>query len=317
MTAYTVTDDAHWRDLRRTHVGSSDVAALFNMHPYGLTRWQLWHIKRGTLPDAFETSVMTQGKHFEPAIASYAQEKFALKLRKVRRYMEADDCPALGASVDYEEFGGGTLIPTELKWSLWGKEWEYDGDELTHIPDNYMLQVQHQLAAMPSAPHAQLIAFTGGDLRRMIIPRSETIISAIKTQVSAFMQSVTDGVEPPVDFMQDAEAVMDLAALRPLQPMTLPPEMAVLFAQFEEAKANAAAAEQVQAAAKAELVKYVMDASSPSSAESKAVAMCGRYKMTISKVDPTPPTVITQDMIGQSYGGRKGYARVTITAGKE
>lgn len=317
MSSITVNDDTHWRSLRRTHVGSSDVAALFNMHAYGLTRWQLWHIKRGTLPDAFETSVMTQGKHFEPAIASYAAEKYSLKLRKVRRYLEADDCPDLGASVDYEEYGSGTLIPTELKWSLWGKEWEFDGDDLTHIPDNYMLQVQHQLAAMPSAPHAQLLAFTAGDVKRMIIPRSEGIITAIKAQVSAFMATVRDGVEPPVDFAQDADAVMTMAALKPLAPMTLPPEMATLFAQFEEAKANVAAAEAVRDASKAEIVKYVIDNSSPASVESKAVAVCGRYKVTISKIADTPPTVIDASMIGNTYGGRKGHARVTITTQKD
>jgi predicted phage-related endonuclease len=315
VVSIAVRDDQHWRDLRRTHVGSSDVAALFNMHAYGLTRWQLWHIKNGTLPDAFETSVMSQGKHFEPAIASYAQDKFSIQLRKVRRYLEADDCPSLGASVDYEQLGDGALIPTELKWSLWGKEWEYDGDELTHVPDNYLLQVQHQLAAMPSAPHAQLIAFTGGDLKRMIIPRSDTIISAIKEKVAEFMQSIIDGVEPPVDFAVDAGAVMDLAASRPLAAMDLPPDMQPVFDRFQAAKAAVAAAEVEQDAAKAELVKYVMDNSYAQS--EKCVAKCGPYKMTINKIDATPPTVITPEMVGTSYGGRKGYARVTISKAKD
>ncbi len=315
MASITVRDDTHWRELRSKHVGSSDVAALFNMHPYGLTRWQLWHIKNGTLPDAYETSVMSQGKHFEPAIASYAQDKFSIQLRKVRRYLEADDCPDLGASVDYEQYGDGVLIPTELKWSLWGKEWEYDGDELTHVPDNYLLQVQHQLAAMPSAPHAQLIAFTGGDLKRMVIPRSDTIIASIKAKVAEFMQSLRDQVEPPVDFAVDSGAVIDLAATRPLAAMDLPPDMQPVFARFEAAKAAVAAAEQEQDAAKAELVKYVMDNSKAQS--EKCIAKCGPYKLTISKIDATPPTTITQEMVGQTYGGRKGYARVTISKAKD
>jgi hypothetical protein len=149
----------------------------------------------------------------------------------------------------------------------------------------------------------------------MIIPRSAAIIAAIKTNVSGFMQSIRDGIEPPVDFMADSDAVMTLAALKPLAPMTLPPEMATLFAQFEEAKANAAQAEAVRDAAKAELVKFVIDNSGASN--EKCIATCGKYKMTISKIADTPPTVIDESMIGQSYGGRKGHARVTISTAKE
>jgi len=315
MGAIAVRDDAHWRTLRASHVGSSDIAALFNMHAYGLTRWQLWHVKRGTLPDAFETDVMTQGKHFEPAIASYAQEKFKIQLRKVRRYLEADDCPALGASVDYEEYGGGTLIPTELKWSLWGKEWEYDGDDLTAIPDSYLLQVQHQLAAMPTAPHAQLIAFTGGDLRRMIIPRSEHIISAIKTQVTAFMKSVTDGIEPPVDFLADAEAVNTMAALRKLTTVEFPPEMESVFEEFMAAKAAEDEACAAKDAAKAKLLKHIIDNSGE--IESKCVSTCGGYKITVSKIAESLGKLVTPDLVGQYLGGKKAHIRTSITEVKE
>jgi hypothetical protein len=69
----------------------------------------------------------------------------------------------------------------------------------------------------------------------------------------------------------------------------------------------------VRDASKAEIVKYVIDNSSPA----KAVAVCGRYKMTISKIADTPPTVIDASMIGNTYGGRKGHARVTITTQKD
>lgn len=316
MTTLTVDHGSdEWRALRQKYVGSSEIAALFGMHAYGLTRWQLYHQKKGSLPEVFESSVMSQGKHFEPAVASYAQDKFNIQLRKVRRYLTDDSTPGLGASIDYEEFGGGSLIPTELKWSLYGRDWEYDGDELTRIPDSYLMQVQHQLACS-NAPHAQLIAFTGGDLRRMIIPRSDEIIAAIRAAVSAFWADVAAEREPPVDFLVDAEAVSTLANHSPLRPVMLPPEWGPLLREYKSLTAEAKEREEQADAIKAKLLHHLIG-EGKGFVDQKCIATCDGFKVSIAKIADTPAKIIDESMIGQEFGGRRGYVRTTISEVKE
>lgn len=309
MGAIAVTDETHWKALRAKHVGASEVSALFSLSPW-LTRWQLYQLKRGALPDVFESSAMTQGRHFEPAVAAYAQEKFSIQLRKVRRYLSSDDVTGLGASLDYEEYGGGSLIPTELKFSLWGDGWDWEGDELTAAPDYYMMQVQHQLACMPAAPHGQLIAFTGGDLKRMIIPRSERLIMAIKSAVFEFWKDVADGREPPVDFSVDADAVNRLAYIRKLRTLTLTPEHAGLFEVYASAQAAGKLAEEQVKAARAEILKHVIDAGEGPDTGLKVT--CGDWSMGVTKIADNPGREILPADVGTRIGVKKGHIRCSV-----
>lgn len=313
MTSHPISDETAWRAIRAKNIGASEVAALFGLSPW-MTRWQLYMLKTGKLPDVFETKIMTQGKHFEPAIAAYAQEKFSIQLRKVHRYITSDDTPGMGASLDYEQYGDGALVPTEIKWSLFGDGWDWESDELTEIPDSYMMQVQHQLACA-GASEGQLIAFTGGDLKRMIIPRSERLITAIREAVAAFWADVAAGNEPPVDFAADADAVTRLAYLSKLRTLVMTPDRAPLFETWKTASAEAKAAEARADAARAEVLKLVIDSGEGNDEGVKVT--CGEWKCSISKIAENPGKEITAAMIGERIGARKGYLRAAFSTTKK
>ncbi len=313
MANIPVTDGSHWKHLRSKHIGASEVAALFGLSPW-LTRWQLYMLKTGRLPDVFENTSMTQGKHFEPAIASYAQERFGIQLRKVRRYLSSDTVPGMGASLDYEQYGDGALVPTELKWSLFGDGWEYESDELTAIPDAYMLQVQHQIACA-GVPGGQIIAFVGSDLKRMVIPRNERLVAAIEAAVAEFWADVAAGREPPVDFTVDAEAVSRLAYVTKLRTLVMTPDMIPVFERWQEQAAIAKAAEAAAAAARAEVLKAVVDAGEGNDTGVKVT--CGEWKVSVSKIAENIGKEITPDMVGERVGARKGYLRAALTGPKE
>jgi len=319
MTTIAIRDEAHWHELRAKTVGSSEVAALFDCSPW-LSRWQLWQIKTGNLvPDNLdENERVREGKYFEPAIANLAAEKFGLKLRKVRRYIIADDCPGMGASLDYEEFGDGSLIPTEIKWSLIGDGWEWEGDEITDAPENYLLQVQHQLGCMPNAPHARLIAYAGGRLRHMIIERRDTLIAKIKEEIKGFWWSVSEAKEPPPDFSMDGDAIARVAATRKLMDLTLTGDEIAdpAFREFLAARETRLAAEKIEDFKKAEVLKRILDVAATMGVqvESENVkAVIGDMKVNLSLSKETPPTVITAEMVGTSYGGRRGFRRFLVS----
>lgn len=319
MTSTPVRDRAHWHELRAAHVGASESAALFGLSPW-LSRWQLHMIKTGLLPapDLEDNLAVAHGRHFEPAVATYAAEKFGIRLRKVQRYLTADDCAGMGASLDYEQFGDGQLIPVEIKFSLHG-DWDWQGEEIIEAPEYYLIQCQHQLACMPSAPHAVLLAFTGGDLRRMIVPRRETMIAAIKREVATFWTDLRAGKEPPIDFAVDAEAIGRLAAISPLCRVELPAYAQQLAADYLAAKASAADCENMATAARAELTKLLLDLAAERGAvvdEQKVVANLGPYRLSATAVAGNPGTVISQEMVGTVIGQRNGYRRITISEPK-
>jgi putative phage-type endonuclease len=323
MTAITVRDDTHWRDLRRAHIGASEVSSLFGLSPY-LTEWQLWMMKSGRLPepDLDDVAHIRAGRHFEPAISAYAQEKFGITLRKVRRYLSDDICTGMGASLDYEQIGTGSLIPTEIKWSVFGDGWEYEGDVITSAPEQYLIQVQQQIACA-GARRAQVIAYISGDARRMIVDRREPIIDSLREQIAAFWASIRAGKEPDPDFVADADAISTLAFLNPLCQIDLSgdEEAARLAALHVAAKAEAKEAGDRSTAAKAELTLKLLRMAMEAGAtvdEQKIIAAIGDdYRVTATNVAETAGKTVTEDMVGEVIGGRKGYRLVTISQPKK
>ena len=320
MSNTDITSTEHWHTLRAAHVGSSDIACLLGVSKRK-TRFTLWHEKRGTLPqlNIDDISHVRNGKYFEPAIASIGAESFGCQIRKVHRYIECDDCPALGVSMDYEEISTG-MPPVEIKWSVFGNGWEWDGLTVTEAPDEYLIQVQAQLACNPRAPYARLWGFIHGEVRQMIVEPRPAIIEAVKAAASEFMQSVRDGVEPPVDFEMDGDALSRMAFNRPLVSVdwSADAEAADLVKAYLDASAEVKNVETQKESAKNALLKRLIDAAaSAEKDDAKIVATTAAGKISIATVAANPGTVITEEMLGNVIGAKKGYRRMTVKELKE
>ena len=311
MVALSVRDQTHWHELRSQHIGASDVAALFDMSPF-TTLWQLWMEKSGKLPpeDLSDNKSVQAGTFLESGIANWAAHRWDMKIEKVVDYYTADDCPGMGASLDFQTDGGH---PVEIKWSAHGDGWEYEGDTITCAPDNYVLQVLHQMACT-DAEYGWLIALIRNEPRRMKVPRSEEIISKIKSHVAKFWDSVRAGEEPPVDFDKDGEAVVRLLDFVPMSEVTLTTEHAHLFQTYLENAAIEKEAKAKKDAAKTELLTLsIEEMKKMNTSQDKAVVKCGDHKLSISTIKASVGTEITAEMIGNFYGARSGYKKVTVS----
>jgi putative phage-type endonuclease len=311
MGVISVRDQTHWHELRSKHIGASEVAALFDMSPF-TTLWQLWMEKSGKLPpeDLSGNKAVQAGTFLESGIANWAAHRWDMKIEKVVDYYTADDCPGMGASLDFQTDGGH---PVEIKWSAHGDGWEYEGDTITTAPDNYVLQVLHQMACT-DAEYGWLIALIRNEPRRMKVPRSVEIISKIKSHVAKFWDSVSCGAEPPVDFDKDGEAVVRLLDFVPMSEVTLTTEHAHLFQTYLENAAVEKEAKAKKDAAKTELLTLSIEAMGKmNTSQDKAVVKCGDHKLSISTIKASVGTEITPDMIGGFYGARSGYKKVTVS----
>jgi hypothetical protein len=232
-----------------------------------------------------------------------------MDLGKVSDYYTVDDCPGMGASFDY--ITGNA--PVEIKWSARGYGWHYNGEEIDEAPENYLLQVQHQLACTTS-DHAWLIALIDDEPRRMKIPRNDNIIDAIKHEITAFWQSIADGKEPEPDYTTDVGAITKLMGTLPKSDVVLDDEYAPLFLIYRDAKQDEKkAAERAEEAKGILLMKARAKLELMNTSQDKASVKCGEHKMSISNVPSNPGKEITPDMVGTMTGKRSGYTTVRIT----
>ena len=314
MAIITVRDDAHWHELRAQHIGGSDVAALFGLSSFS-SKWQLWMEKAGKLSpeDLSENKAVQAGTFLEAGIANWAAFRWGMDISKVHEYHTSDRVRGMGATLDYATSDG---IPVEIKWnSGFGDGWEYESDTITKAPENYILQVQHQMACYQGdAPYAWLVVLLHNEPRRMKIPRHDGIIQSIENAVFDFWTSIDAGVEPPVDFNLDAEAIGRLMEETPLSDIELDSDKAILFNRYKDASETEKLAKAAKEAAKAELLLAAREKmQGMNTSLEKAVVRCGDRKMSISTVAPNMGTLVTEDMVGTSINTRKGYQTVRIS----
>lgn len=243
MASLKFNSEAEWLALRDMHVGGSDVACLFNVWqmPDGLQKvlhvyeapepdsfhiecvspykssFRFWQEKVGRLaPDFEETERITAGTHLEPALASWAQQKWSdWKLRKVRRYLRHDECEGWGASLDYEAVEKG-YPPVEFKnvdYIVFRDQWQGEGEDLVP-PLHINLQLQAQIG-VTQADHGWIVCCVGGNrLHRVRVPRHEPTQDRLKAAISMFWEGVRSGAEPT--WLADADTVCRLAVLEPV-----------------------------------------------------------------------------------------------------
>jgi len=313
ITTTEVRDEAHWHELRRQHIGASEVAILLGLSKFK-TRWRLWHEKRGTLePDSLDkNAAVLTGRHMEPALAAWAADKWDWPLRKVHRYIADTDLRA-GASLDYETMQGHE--PVEVKFSTgWGNDdpdnaWDWEGEDIIQAPVAYIAQVQHQLM-LTGKPQGWLVGYCGGMVRRMLIQRSEPIIDAIRAAIRQFWSDVAAGTEPPVDWFADADGVAQLFKRTEDRVVELPTDEAEQWVR--KLKVGAKLEERgkkLRAEAKGNLWAL---------ADTASVAMIGGVKVDLGYTQGSPGKLVTEEMVGQTIGGREGFRRCQIrsTAGR-
>jgi len=137
---------AHWLQLRRQDITSTDCAALFGLSPYK-TYYQLWHEKRGLLDEEFkESERMEWGPKLEELIAHSLCERMGKEAPyRMSDYGRLPD-HRLGSSFDF------CLIPSfadprsELIECKNVDAYVYNSDwSKEYAPPHIEMQVQHQM----------------------------------------------------------------------------------------------------------------------------------------------------------------------------
>lgn len=200
-----------WLLERRKGLCSTDAAAVA-----GLSAWRTpLHVfldKRGLLPPTPVSQEMRWGTLLEPTIALAYQEETGLELMPPPRLIRSDRHPWMLASLDRLTADGSRIV--ELKTSRTAQGWGDPGTD--EIPQQYLLQVQHQLctAGLELADVAVLIG--GSDFRIYHLQRHEALLSSLVEIESRFWEDCQAGVPPEPDWQhpRTAELVIHLHGIQ-------------------------------------------------------------------------------------------------------
>lgn len=190
-----------WDDLRSRGLGGSEIAAVVGLSPW-VSRFALWHRKRGTLGKQEVNTGMDWGHRLEDVICdAWAEKRDMLDVERAGTFRHAERTWQL-ANVDRllydDEFRPAPVGLLEVKTAH-----QYDAHEWGHgpedIPPYYRCQVLWYMDVL-GVPEAHLAVLIGGsDYREYLIPYAADEAEWLREQGAAFWQTVLDGTPPDLD----------------------------------------------------------------------------------------------------------------------
>lgn len=300
----TYTSEAEWLALRLRDVTSTDVAALFGLSPYK-TPFELYHEKGSGEAVAFHVNErMKWGTRLESAIANGVAEDQGWTVEPFKVYIR-DPEARMGSSFDFQvhhpEHGRGIMEIKNVDGLVYRRSWKDDGAGNIEAPEHIELQVQHQME-VAGVEWCAIVALVGGNEAKLAFRRRDPAVGrAIRRRVDLFWKQVAMGDAPPADYTRDAELIAQLYSQveqGTVYDAWTDAEIQSLVLDYKQARNDEAAATDRATAAKAKILERVKTAE-------KIVGTFG--SISLGRTKDSPPTLITAEMVGKTYGGRKGY----------
>jgi len=239
------------KELRKQHLGSSDVAAILGVDPWR-NAYDVWLEKTGRVEDSKETEVMYAGTMFEDGILKYAEGQLGKLIRN--QYRSAIGFP-IAANIDAIVKESGE--PVEAKTAgLFGPVTEEWGDGGTdQIPDRVIIQVHvHMLCTDKDICH--IPAFIGGKgFNMFMVKKDDEIMNIIMDQSIEFWGYVENDCPPP-----NCMPSMPLIKRMKREPNKVTEIDPILIQNWENAKASLKLAQEIEEGAKTEMLAALGEA---------------------------------------------------------
>lgn len=301
-----------WLKLRLNDVTASEISSLYDTGYMSL--YELWHVKKSGKIANFDSERMRWGRRLEKAIAEGICEDLGITIED--RPVQYFSCPELrmGATPDFfincPKRGKGLIQIKNVDSMIFAQKWSRP-DEGGEAPDFIEMQVQQEL--MLTGCSWGLIGVLVGGNKSYVYERKyyPEVGLSLQTKVKEFWDSIDNNVEPKPDFARDADFIASLynaVTDGKIVEMYGNEKVESLLRLYDENATFEKNASMMKESAKAELLTLIGDAE---------VIKTSAGKISAKLVKDTPPTVITPDMVGQTYGGRKGYRGFRVTLSKE
>ena len=191
-------NDTEWLAERRNIVGGSDAAGVCNRDPHK-TSLGIYLNKTGQAPEIEATAAMRRGLIYEEAIGRNFSEETGIAIeRPPSRIVRHPDISFLGCSPDFLTCDGTAVVQCKFAGFAHRDEWGESGTD--QVPEHYLLQVAHELAATCRQVAYIPVLFSVQDFRVFKVERDEKLIESLLTIEAAFWQCVLLRTPPEPDF---------------------------------------------------------------------------------------------------------------------
>lgn len=310
----TPRDQAHWLELRRSDVTSTESACLFGASPY-MTKFELWHRKRDpeSWADSFTSNARMQwGNRLEAAIAQGIAADNGWEIAPMKDYMRLPK-ERIGASFDFliTSLPEPALLEIKNVDALAFRDgWQVAEEDDPAPPTHIEIQVQHQ-QLVSGIRRTYIGALVGGN-RTVVIQRDsdDQVQRAIRSRIAEFWRSVENNECPPAVMPEDAAAVILMnqhAEPGKLLDATSDRTLEVFVGEYRAACRDEDVAKERKEIAKAGILAHIGDAE-------KVLVPGG--SLSCGVVSDSPGTLVTTEMVGTYVGARKGYRRMQFFAKK-
>lgn len=311
--------EEQWLELRKADVTSTGSAALFNCSPY-ITAYELYHTKASGVEIPFqENDRMHKGLRMEAFAAQEVALEHGVIVEPFNEYVRIPELRA-GASYDFRivelaenwkgedtelrsmfrAHGKGVLEIKAVHGAIYKDKWE-DGQP----PAHYSVQLNHQLAVHGGYAWGALAAFTSVYEHNIICREADPRISKdLLIKIKQFWDDVDAGREPDPDYYRDGAVIN---ALNPEAEgeidFTQDQEFDDLCSRYQILKDQIKADTSEADAIKAKLHHMI---------GSGSVGFGRDYKFTAGYTKDNPGKLVTEDMVGERIGARKGYRQALV-----
>lgn len=336
MSKITIVDDqrilihpaneSDWLAMRHQDVTSTEIAALYGCHSYGLTEFSLYHQKKGDLvQDWSDNDRMKWGRRMEATIAVGIAEDLGLIVKPFKDYGRMPsiragssfDFRVIGITKNYDgedetyrdlfrKYGDGLVEVKNVDGMIFRRGWlEEDGN--IEAPLQIELQMQHQMevSGLEWCLGAPLIG--GNTPKPFFRLRDRDIGDSITSKIEDFWARIDANDEPEPDFEKDGDAISQLYLQDNGETIDLDEEESAEIETLCSEYANGAQMEKdgkaKKSASKASIIWKIKDYTN---------ADLENFKISATTVQENSGVTVTEDMIGQRFGDRKSYQLVLV-----
>lgn len=253
----TDSERREWLEIRRTGIGSSDAPAVCGISPWK-TPAGVWAEKLGLVPESTMTEPMEWGLRLEDAIGRAYSDRTgkALVRRGIVRHPETT---WLLASPDFIREDGAAIVECKNVGDQAADQWGEPGTD--EIPEHYLVQVQHQMAATGIRQVDVAALFGGRRLAIYTVHFDAATVEEILAIEADFWRLVEAKEDPGHDWAHPSTPALVEALNKPTDRRAVLPESALeLIYEYERLGEVGSQTEKERKAVKARIIDLLGDA---------------------------------------------------------
>ena len=180
---------------RLSGIGASECAAIMGFDPYR-TAHQIWLEKTGRLEreNLDKNSFVYWGSVLEDDVADAYAEATGHKLRKIAKTLRHAQYDWMLCHLDRKVIGHRKILECKTA-DKFAKGWGAAGSD--HVPEQYIIQVQHQMAVTGYQEADIAVLIGGNDFRIYPIKKDPQLIDVVTQSVNNFWKNHVLADIPP------------------------------------------------------------------------------------------------------------------------